>query len=216
MQPREKLLLGGLLLGVGLYALPMFVIMPMWADMNKQQATIQAEEQKLPGLEANNTRLSVEIARLKKLETVPTGVNVRKIEGGNPQASVKAMLDDLVTLAKHYGNDLIALTPFAIARPPAPEPESGSKKAGDQPAEPVPVQAQVPATRSFGYTFALRGTYKAIEQYVNVLSTHPELVEIQSITYQNEGGQHREQLTAGQLPTTKPIRAELKLVLYLQ
>lgn len=215
MQPREQIMVGGLLLVVGAYITPTMVVGPMMAELDGHHQAIAENEAKVPALTAANTRLTAKIARLKKLETVPSGVNIRKKGAAGNQAAIKAMLDDLVTLANHYKNELITLTPFSLSDDPSGRPPQAATNNAAAPPEPTANEA-VPTTQSFGYVFTLRGTYAAIEKYINVLSTHPDLLEIQQITYENEGGQHREQLTLGTLPTNKPIRAQLRLVLYLQ
>lgn len=215
MKSSERLLIGVVLCMLGMYIVPVFLVMPTWNSVTQTQQTITTTEEQIPVVDTDIARLNAEISRLRKLDNVPEHIKVRKAEGNKTQQEVKAMLDDLVTLANHYNNDLITLQPFNVTPPAPPTPPATDPAPGGEEAATAPEPAPVPATQAFGYDITIRGTYPAIEQFIAVLSTHPELVEIQSITFQNEGGQLREQVINGELPTNKPMRASLKLVLYL-
>ncbi len=216
MQTREQVLLGSLLIGVSLLALPFMVIMPEWQGAEKSGKAIKQQEQLLASTKKSITKMRVDIARIKKLAVVPLDVNVRPVEGGKVQQAVKAMLDDVITLARHYDNELVTLTPFNAMPPPKVNKPKRRNRRGAAPEPEVEEKPKValPTVQKFGYDLSLRGTYPDIEEFVAVLSTHPELIEMQSIQFENAGGQTREKPENTNI-NNKPMTATLKLVLYL-
>ncbi len=220
MQVREQLLLGVVLLGAGLFALPFMVIMPEWQGAEKDNRTIKQNEQLTTTTDAAISKLRLEIARIKKLAVVPAEVNVRKIEGGKTQEAVKAMLDDIITLARHYNNELVTLTPFnAMPVKAAPVAQSSGRRRRRRGPAPEPEKEKAapppPTAQKFGYNMTIRGTYPDIEEFVAVLSTHPELIEMQTLNFENEGSHTREGLEQGSNNNAMPMSATIKLVLYL-
>jgi len=173
------------------------------------------------------------VARLQEVKALPEGVQIRTVAEADVNATVKDLLDDVVLLAGHLGNDLISLEPSKAGAKGTKMPEAAAaekpltakeKRAAKAKAESgttdagAEVEAAKPKrveAKSYDYTVTVRGTYSAIQALLDALANHPDLIEVKLLELTNEGGNDREQILLGTLKVNKPMRATLQLSLWL-
>ncbi len=227
---REKILIGGVLLLGSIFGIGLYMIWPAIGSIQSNIGKIAAKEAEVAQMEVQITALNNDIKSYEKLQELPKGLKVRAFKPDTLQANIKGMVDQVVTLSTLSGNELISLEPFDAPEPLAPPPkaEDASDKSGKTPpkkaakgeAQELEVAEEVtpPILETFGYQLTVRGSYDNIMGFIASMNSHNELVEIQDIKLENEGGEDRgTEIQPGKTGNPfKPIMMTSKLVLFLQ
>jgi len=229
----QQFLMAVVLLLVGVVVLPMQVVMPLWGDIQEKQGVIGEKKSSIETLTQSIQSLQAQVARLQEVKALPEGVQIRTVAEADVNATVKDLLDDVVLLAGHLGNDLVSLEPAKAGKKQTKMPEGDGAKpltakekraarakaeAGNVTEEGADANANKPKrveAKSYDYTVTIRGTYAAIQGLLNALANHPDLIEVKLLELTNEGGNDREQILLGNLKVNKPMRATLQLSLWL-
>lgn len=208
---REKYMIGGLLVALGVGGVGYGLIWPSFQGiMGKMEQKAQSELV-VQAQEAQVTQLTQQIRDLKKLKDLPEGLMVRQFSSDTLQENIKGMVDQIVQLSTENGNELILLEPWAA---PPINPPSESTKAdakGDAPPEPPAPQLQ-----TFGYALTVRGDYGNIIGFLGALNSHQELIEVNSVSIENEAGEERSSAPSGPTNPFKPIKLTANMILFLQ
>lgn len=220
MKSREKLLLGIGILLIGGYFGVSVLVMPAIDSVMKKQAKLATTETEVTMLEAQIGALSQRVQQLKVMKELPQDVVIRKFKRNEFEASVKAMVDDVVQLATKSGNSLTGIKPWSAPSLTPPPPKN--KKSGKEGAAPPPAPRM--NVRSRGYELTLQGTYGPIHKFLTAVSDYPELIEVNNASFQHQDfsssrGRGRGRNANGsseQLHEDQPIRVIVKLILYLQ
>ncbi len=214
---REKYLIGGLLVALGVGGVGLGLIMPTFEAIMTKMGQVQQAEDLVVTQEAQVHQLNQQIRDLKRLKELPEGLVVREYSPDTLQENIKIMIDQIVRLSTTSGNELIALEPWAappLVQPSDPEPEGkGKTGAGEQQ---VPEKPPAPSLQSFGYALTVRGNYDNIVNFLGALDSHSELIEVNSIDIENESGEDRSTAPAGPTNPFKPIRLRANMILFLQ
>ena len=110
-----------LLIGVGLLATSaatwMYLTIPMFGDIQASFKKSNELKTTVERLDLEVERTSSQIAKLRKLKTLPGNLTVRTFAADAFQQHVKAMLDQVIRLSTESGNDLISLEPWDAPNP---------------------------------------------------------------------------------------------------
>jgi len=190
LKSREKLLVGVMLIA-GSIALGVGVALPMLDEANANLANKSALETDIKSLTDTKQMVETLVMKLEQKQHIPKDVVIRQYNAGNLEEMIKAILDQIVGQATAQNNVLVSLKPYQ-AEPFVPPPaedetkkQEGSNAAasGDAKKEEEP---EPPPLQTFGYEIVFRGNYNSIYAFLKSLDTSKELVEINSISLNNE------------------------------
>lgn len=224
MKSREKLLVGlGILLIGGYFGITVLV-MPAVDNVIKKHTQLAVTQTEVATLDAQLANLHQRVQRLRVMKEMPKDVTIRTYKPDEFEASVKAMVDDVVRLATQSGNSLTAIKPWSAPSPGGGPSSALSKpaarrgKATTQQSEPQSEPQPQINIQSRGYELTFQGTYKPILEYLGALSTYPELIEVENVSFQHQGEASLRGSSQSQavLHEDQPIRVVLRLILYLQ
>lgn len=208
----EKTLVGLMMVVGGLALLVMFGLPQFDALMTNIQRKQELENQLTSATQTRDI-LSSSVQELRRRTTQGSEINIRKYTLQDKEKQIKEILDQVVRAAGKTGNKFISLEPVEVPplfTPPPPPTEEELKKAqerGEPPPEP-PAKLD-----TFGYEFAIRGTYRTIQAFLKAMDDHTELMELHAIVLTNEAA---EASVTDDVDFEHPIRLTAKLRMVLQ
>lgn len=230
---REKNLVGGLGVLVVFVMGWMFLLQPAWEETHKSWTQMSQAGQEIKTLQTQQGAVQKEIQQMESQLAAPNSLHIRTYKEDIFEKSLKEMIDQIVALAADNGNELISLEPYQIdsAADRAKEGNTQNQRRNKKKKGPA-AQAQAPTTAeetantnryaalmTYGYEMAIRGSYPDILKFLNSLNSHDEMIEISSITLENEGNSERALPTDASQPThqkaDKPIKLTARLKLFL-
>jgi len=185
MKRSETILVGAVLIvgGLGLFA---GVGLQQWDKIGEANTQLGDLNNQITALEAQQTGFQAQITALENNTKQPVSVNVRKFNAQNREEVLKAILDEVLRTASGTGNNFISLVPGPPDPPPEPPAKSTTPDDPNKPPEPPP-----PVLQRFKYDLAIRGTFDSLQEFLQLMNTQKELVEVSSIMIENEAGAER-------------------------
>jgi hypothetical protein len=239
LKKNEKRLVGGVSIAASV-AIMMLFAMPQldaWMAGNNQ---VNALKEEIKNLGAQQTALQSQISLLERNTDIPAGVTIRTYTEENREQIIKFMLDQVVSLAMGAGNRFISLKPSEVDPMIAPPPPPAKGAAGavatttttqtpSSSTTTVPnttststtpgstdASAPTPVLTTFGYDLAVRGSYDTLQRFLRIIGQQKELMEIVSMTIDNEAAAEKGGGTTKAVDPNHPLKLTAHLRLAMQ
>jgi septal ring-binding cell division protein DamX len=243
LKKSEKNLVGIASIAVG-GAIIMMVAMPQWDGWNASNNQVNSLKEEIKNLATQQSSLEGQVAILRQHTDVPSNITIRTYNEENREQIIKSLLDHVVNLAVSAGNRFISLKPSDAAPMIAPPPKTGavattpastSTTTTTSTTSTTPAAATTTTTTSttatanaeaaaavappplttFGYDLSVRGSYDTLQRFLRVMGQQKELLEIVSLTLDNEAV-HGKPGSNGAPDPNRPLKLTAHLRLAIQ